>query len=133
MKCLSAVAMVLSFSCMTASAATFVYVSNAEDGEIATYRMADTGELQPGPRAKAASVVMPMAVSPDRRFLYAGVRSKPYSVIAYSIDSGTGEKLGMLASATVGEGGWVDLSEPIIVRAGEAFIAVPEQESTAKQ
>jgi hypothetical protein len=27
----------------------------------------------------------------------------------------------------LGEGGWVDLTEPIIVRAGEAFIAVPEQ------
>ncbi len=91
MKRWSTIAVVLSFSCMTASAATFVYVSNAEDGDIGTYRMTDTGELQPGPRAKAASVVMPMAVSPDRRFLYAGVRSKPYSVIAYSIDSGTGE------------------------------------------
>jgi hypothetical protein len=28
----------------------------------------------------------------------------------------------------VGEDGWVDLAEPIIVRAGEAFIAVPEME-----
>jgi hypothetical protein len=26
----------------------------------------------------------------------------------------------------VGEGGWVDLPEPIIVRAGEGFVAVPE-------
>ncbi len=43
------------------------------------------------------------------------------------IDPGTGERLGLLATATVGEGGWVDLLEPIIVRAGEAFIAVPEQ------
>ena len=33
---------------------------------------------------------------------------------------------GLLATATVGEDGWVDLTEPIIVRAGEAFIAVPE-------
>ena len=29
--------------------------------------------------------------------------------------------------AGVGEGGWVDLPEPITVRAGEAFIAVPEE------
>ena len=43
------------------------------------------------------------------------------------IDSGTGERLGLLATATVGDGGWVDLQEPIIVRAGEAFIAIPEQ------
>jgi len=31
--------------------------------------------LQPGARVRAASVVMPMAVSPDRRFLYAASRS----------------------------------------------------------
>jgi hypothetical protein len=44
----------------------------------------------------------------------------------FRIDPGTGERLGLLATATVGEGGWVDLKEPIIVRATEAFIAVPE-------
>jgi hypothetical protein len=47
-------------------------------------------------------------------------------VQVFMIDPGTGERLGLLATATVGEGGWVDLTEPIIVRAGEAFIAVPE-------
>lgn len=73
-----------------ALAATFVYVSNAEDGDIGAYRMLDSGELQAGARAKAASVVMPMAVSPDRRFLYAASRSKPYTVHVYSIDRGTG-------------------------------------------
>lgn len=43
----------------------------------------------------------------------------------FKIDPGTGERLGLLATATVGEGGWVDLAEPIIVRAGDAFVAVP--------
>jgi hypothetical protein len=52
-------------------------------------------------------------------------------VEVYKIDTGTGQRLGLLASATVGEGGWVDLPEPIIVRAGEAFIAVPEQEGSS--
>src|SRR5450631_147869 len=74
----------------TAHAATFVYVSNADDGDIGMYRMLDSGELQAGARAKAASVVMPMAVSPDRRFLYAASRSKPYTVHVYSIDAVTG-------------------------------------------
>ena len=73
-----------------ALSATFVYVSNAEDGDIGVYRMLDSGELQPGVRVKAANVVMPMAVSPDRRFLYAASRSKPYLVHVYSIDSTTG-------------------------------------------
>ena len=47
----------------------------------------------------------------------------------YKIDPGTGERLGLLATATAGEGGWVDLTEPIIVRAGEGFIAVPDLET----
>ena len=46
-------------------------------------------------------------------------------VNVFKIDPGTGERLVILATATVGDGGWVDLQEPIIVRAGEAFIAVP--------
>lgn len=49
-------------------------------------------------------------------------------VEVFKIDPGTGERLGLLATGTVGEGGWVDLPEPIIVRAGEAFVAVPEAE-----
>ena len=48
-------------------------------------------------------------------------------VSVFRIDPGTQERLALLATATVGEGGWVDLLEPINVRAGEAFIAVPEQ------
>jgi len=73
-----------------AQAATFVYVSNAEDGDISTFTLKPDGELQAGERVKAASIVMPMAVSPDRRFLYAASRSKPFSVHAYSIDRATG-------------------------------------------
>lgn len=58
------------------------------------------------------------------RFHLEGVEfGQPVEV--YKIDSGTDERLGLLATATVGEGGWVDLPEPIIVQAGEAFIAVP--------
>jgi len=85
-----------------ALAATFVYVSNAEDGDIGAYRLLDSGELQAGPRAKAASIVMPMAVSPDKRFLYAASRSKPFSVHAYSIDRGTGA-LTLLATSPLAE------------------------------
>ena len=47
-------------------------------------------------------------------------------VSVFKIDPGTGERLDLLATASVGEGGWVDLREPIIVRAGEGFIAVPD-------
>jgi hypothetical protein len=45
-------------------------------------------------------------------------------VWVFRIDPGIGERLGLLATATVGEGGWVELTEPIIVKAGEAFVVV---------
>jgi 6-phosphogluconolactonase len=73
-----------------AVAATFVYVSNAEDGDIGVYRLLDSGELQPAGKATAAKVVMPMAVSPDRKLLYAASRSKPFTVHTYAIDSASG-------------------------------------------
>ncbi len=47
-------------------------------------------------------------------------------VEVFGIDPNSGDRLGLLAITTVSEGGWVDLPEPIIVRAGEAFVAVPE-------
>lgn len=45
-------------------------------------------------------------------------------VSIFAIDPVTEEKLHQLATAKVGEDGWVDLPEPIIVRAGDAFIAI---------
>ena len=58
------------------------------------------------------------------RFHVEGVESgRPVTVLR--IDPDTGERRGLLATATVGEGGWVDLPEPIIVRAGDGFVAVP--------
>ncbi len=75
---------------MAASDATFVYVSNAADGDIGSYRMQADGSLRPGARFKAADAVGPLALSPDRRCLYAAVRSQPFSLHAYSVDPGSG-------------------------------------------
>ncbi|MGP1679246.1 MAG: lactonase family protein [Burkholderiales bacterium] len=75
---------------MPAMSRTCVYVSNAADGDIGSYRMQADGSLQPGARFKAGGAVGPLAVSPDRRFLYAAVRSQPFSLHAYSIDPGSG-------------------------------------------
>ena len=61
-----------------ALAGTFVYVSNAEDGDIGMYALQPDGSLRAGPSFKAEKIVMPMAVSPDKRFLIATVRTKPY-------------------------------------------------------
>lgn len=79
--------------CLVASAGekTFVYVSNAKSGDISIYRLdMKTGDLEALGAAKAGDNVMPLAISPDRRFLYASVRSTPYTVITYAINSGDG-------------------------------------------
>src|SRR5215475_8162092 len=75
---------------VSAHAATFVYVSNAEDGDIGIYTLQADGSLQPGQRFMAEKLVMPMAVSPDKRFLIAAVRSKPFHAYSYSIDKSSG-------------------------------------------
>jgi hypothetical protein len=62
------------------------------------------------------------------RFHLDGVEVRRH-VSIFKIDPDTGEKQSLLATATVGDGGWVDLAEPIVVRAGEAFIAVAESKS----
>ena len=43
----------------------------------------------------------------------------------------TGERLGLLTTGVAGDGGWVDVKEPIIVRAGDALIAVLVEPSNA--
>ena len=52
--------------------------------------MESDGTLKPGARVQAGKLVMPMSVSPDKRFLFAAVRTKPYSVVTYAIDRKTG-------------------------------------------
>jgi 6-phosphogluconolactonase len=86
----------------SALAATFVYVSNAEDGEIAAYAMQPDGTLRALARTQVAKTVMPMALSPNRRLLYAASRSKPYTAHVYAIDRGTGA-LKALSSAPLAE------------------------------
>ena len=87
-------AQVLLAACIVlpAAAKTFVYISCADDAEIAALEMNPiSGDLKLINKAKAGKTVMPMAVSPDRRFLYAAIRSVPYSVVSYLIESKTGE------------------------------------------
>jgi 6-phosphogluconolactonase len=67
---------------------SFVFVSNAEDGDIGTYALRADASLEPGPRVAAAKTLGPMAVSPDRRFLVAAARAKPYTAYCYAIDGG---------------------------------------------
>src|SRR5262245_4382065 len=80
-----------------ALAATFVYVSNAESNDIYVLRLnQQTGELTlvetiliPGIIKSGGST--PMAVSPDRRFLYVATRGEPQGVASFAIDPKSGK------------------------------------------
>lgn len=50
-------------------------------------------------------------------------------IVVFRIDPDTGAKRDLLTTATVGKGGWVDLRAPLVVRAGEAFLAEPEPDA----
>ena len=80
-----------------ASAATWVYVSNADSQEISVLEL-DRGQgvLKPVQTLNVGGTVMPMAVSHDKRVLYAALRSQPFRVVSLSIDAATGklQKLG---------------------------------------
>src|SRR5258707_5973089 len=66
-------------------AATFVYVSNAEDGEIGAYSMQADGALKPLARTQAGEEGIAMAGSPKRGPLYAASPAQTATVPVYSI------------------------------------------------
>ncbi len=77
---------------------TTVYVSNAGSKEVYVLAMnRATGALDfiekvpvPGTE-KTVPTSLPMAMNPDKRFLYAQLRAEPYPVSAYAIDKTTGK------------------------------------------
>lgn len=67
------------------------YVSNADSREISVLSLdLATGAVQALQTVPVAGTVMPLALSPDRRFLYAALRSEPYAVVSFAIDRATG-------------------------------------------
>jgi 6-phosphogluconolactonase len=71
---------------------TVVYVSNAGSKEIFVFALdRDSGDLTEIERVrvpgtdKPSPTSMPMAVGPDRRFLYAALRSEPFPVSSFAI------------------------------------------------
>lgn len=77
---------------------TIAYVSNADSREIIVLRQAEDGALAEIERVKTSGSVMPLALSPDRRFLFASLRSEPFGVASYRIDGQTG-RLAHIATA----------------------------------
>jgi 6-phosphogluconolactonase len=68
-----------------------VYVACAHSKEIYVARLDDaTGALDVIQRAAVPGAVMPLAIAPGRRFLYACLRSEPFSVATLEIDRTAG-------------------------------------------
>ena len=66
---------------------TFAYVACADSHDIAVLSLEPaSGEVAEVERVDTGGKVMPLAVSPDRRFLYASIRSEPLEVVSYAID-----------------------------------------------
>jgi hypothetical protein len=96
-------------------------------------RLVGTGTCRYG---RKGNRILPLYHDPHFTFRFADDRIIPRfhlegievgrRVSVFKIDPGSSERLGLLATAKVGEGGWVDVAEPIVIRAGDGFVAVPE-------
>jgi len=107
----------------------FVYVSNAGSREISVMRLdAENGDLTQVQNVSVTGKVMPMAVSPDRRYLYAVLRTEPYSVASFAVDQLSG-KLTHLANTQMPE------SMPYICtdRTGRFLLGVVNPERKEKE
>jgi len=74
-----------------AFAKTIIYIANADSQDISVFQLDKDAEepllLQ---RYAVKGTVMPMALSPDNRLLYAAIRSEPYRVLVLDIDPASG-------------------------------------------
>ncbi len=78
-------------------ARTVVYVANADSLDIAILELDGAGAggdggapLREIDRFAAGGTVMPLAVRPDKRVLYASIRSEPFRVLSLAIDGASG-------------------------------------------
>ncbi|RXH42483.1 lactonase family protein [Bradyrhizobium zhanjiangense] len=77
-------------------AETFAYVGNADSNDISVFKMAESGEMMPVQTAGFTGVEKPgsstpLAITPDKRVLIAGIRSQPYLAVSFAIDPKTGQ------------------------------------------
>jgi 6-phosphogluconolactonase len=97
---------------------TFVYVSNAGSKDIYVLGMnRETGELTmiekgPVPGGEKTSLVsLPMALAPNKRFIYAQLRSEPYPVSTFSIDHTSGKLTHLNATPLVDQMAYINVDK----------------------
>jgi 6-phosphogluconolactonase len=74
-----------------ATSPAVAYVSNADSRDISVLKLdRDKGAVQAVQTVDTGGMVMPLTLSPDRHFLYASLRSEPFSVVTFSIDPRSG-------------------------------------------
>ena len=84
----ASVALTAALLSSAASADTFAYVANADSNDINVFRVEPANgkieavETVAFPGVEKAGLSTPLAVSPDRHFLFAGVRAEPYVVLS---------------------------------------------------
>lgn len=75
---------------------TFAYVGNAESNDVSVFKLDPaSGDMSLVATTRLEGVdkpggSTPLAVSPDKRFLYVGVRSEPLQAITFAVDPATG-------------------------------------------
>src|SRR5262245_47304931 len=91
-----AAALGLMTAVVSAGAGTVVYVSNADSQDISVLALdRASGQVTPLQTVPLGGTVMPLALSPDRKLLYAALRSQPYRVATLAIEAdGRLRKLG---------------------------------------
>ena len=86
------------------------YVACADSEEIVVLGLdTDRGALEPLQRVATGGKVMPLAVSPDRRFLYASIRSAPIAVQTFAIDPASGTLAPLGTSPLPASSCWIGL------------------------
>ena len=96
-----------SMPALPASAATYAYVGHGGGSEIRILQLAPDGALTPVQQVPFPGMVkaggsLPLALSPDHRFLYAGLRGEPLAVASFAIDPASG-RLSHLGNAPLAD------------------------------
>src|SRR5271169_6815123 len=106
-----AATLALAATTSSANAATFVYVGCTDSNEIHVLQLdPQNGDLTPVEKVTIPGIAKtagstPMAISPDRKFLFAATRGEPMVAASFRIDPATGPLDGSMAYITTDRSG----------------------------